>query len=216
MNWEEFTQKSGVISANGDCTNINDGSWLSVPKQTKETQVIPDNYKLVLPQNGRVINVNQRHDEIDNNAVRKQFENPFMTNNKNSGFNGALGNITAKTKLSEMFFSRENIDIVQTLLRYEVYKMSGGKYIIGRQSDIDLEVEMRAIYLQFTKGLEYNYNEQIKELNQLVVEHVAPSLYTQVKQYEGYIYDTENLPVPISRPDNVSNKGTRQLGSWLN
>lgn len=205
MNWDEQVQTCGMMSVTGDYVK-------PIKKQVNENI---ENFEVNIPQNGRVVFLNGRHSDIDDNPVRQQFNNSFMVPDIKQNFSGSFGNITSETPLSKLFFGVENIRALQTLIRYNVYLKSNKKYVIGDQSTIDLEVEMRAIYLQFAKFLDYNLVGQVKELNQHVIEHVVPQIITQIQQYNGYVNSVENLPVPISHPTNVSNKGSKLLPPWL-
>ena len=155
--------------------------------------------------NGRVVNINDtKYDKLPmfkGDVADKRFK-----------YN-ALQGIQTPSSLSLLFFSKENIDIIQKIIRYNVWKLSQEKYIIDRQSDTELEIVMRSMYLQHSRNLNCKLNEQIKKLNQLVIDWCAPRILIQVQQYIGYIHDVENLPMPIDRPTNISNKGSKVLKS---
>jgi len=155
--------------------------------------------------NGRVININDT-----------KFEKMpmFLGDVANSKFKyNALKGIQTPSPLSLLFFSKENIDIIQKIIRYDVWKFSNEKYVIDRQSDTELEIVMRSMYLQHSRNLQCKLNEQIRKLNKLVTDWTAPKIFIQVQQYFGYIHDVENLPMPIDRPTNISNKGSKVLKS---
>lgn len=120
------------------------------------------------------------------------------------------GNFTPN-ELSNLFFSCNNIDVLQDGLRYKIYKESGNKYIIGRQSDQDLKIIMRSIYLQYGKNLNKNIVEQVKELNAKVLEWAVPEVLSNVKQYDKYRYEVSTLPVPLERAPLETKKGTKVL-----
>ena len=120
------------------------------------------------------------------------------------------GNFTPN-ELSNLFFSCNNIDVLQDGLRYRVYKESGNKYIIGRQSDQDLKIIMRSIYLQYGKNLNKNIVEQVRELNGKVLEWAVPEVLSNVKQYDKYRYEVSTLPVPMERAPLETKKGTKVL-----
>ena len=155
--------------------------------------------------NGRVVYIN-------NESFGKM---PLFTGNKTTcNFKKtALQGIQTASPLSLLYFSQENIEIVQELLRYTVWILSDKKYVIDKQSPIELEIVMRSMFLQHSKNLPCKFNEQIKNLNQLVVNWCAPRILSEVEQYIGYIQDVQNLPMPIDRPSNLSNKGTKVLRS---
>jgi hypothetical protein len=155
--------------------------------------------------NGRVI-------KIDEGCFNKL---PMFYNNVASGTfkRTALKGIQQVSQLSLLFFSKENIDILQKYIRYNVWILSNKKHIIGRQSDIELEIVMRSMYLQHSRNLNCKIIDQIKNLNKLVVDWCAPKIYSEVQQYIGYLYDVQQLPMPIDRPVNISNKGSKTLKS---
>jgi hypothetical protein len=157
-------------------------------------------------QNGRVINVQ--------NEKYKDYDLFDQNNNNNDTFKqNALKQIQWQTPLSSMFFSIENMKIIQNSIRYQVYIRSGKKHIVDYQSNIELEVVMRAIYLQYAQNLNCKFVEQIKELNNLVVEWCTPRVLSEVQQYLGYLDDIQKYPVPIELPVQTSQKGTRTLRS---
>lgn len=155
--------------------------------------------------NGRVIKINN-----------KSFEKmPLFYGNKTTcNFKkNALQGIQTVSKLSMLFFSEENVENVQQLIRYNVWISSNKKYVISKQSPLQLEIVMRSMYLQHSRNMECRYKEQIDNLNKLVVNWCVPRIMSEIQQYLGYINDVENLPMPIDRPTNISNKGTKILRS---
>jgi len=156
-------------------------------------------------QNGRVINVNEK--PVD-------WFRLFDKNEPNTDFQTrALYGIQNLSTLNQTFFSKENVKLLQDMIRYNVYLKSDKKYIIGNQSTIELEVIMRSIFLQYAQNLPYMIKEQIKELNNMVVNTTIPRIISQIEQYIGYIHEVEHNPVPIPLPVNLSNAGTKMLKS---
>ena len=66
------------------------------------------------------------------------------------------------------------------------YRKSNGEYTIGRQSDVELKIIMRSIYLQNSKNLATDVAGQIRELNRLVANEAVPSIIVNIEQYLGY------------------------------
>ena len=156
-------------------------------------------------QNGRVV-------ELNNNNL-KPFK-LFTGNIPNYNFQSkSVEGILQKSELNQVYFSKANVNVVQNMIRYEVWLRSGRKYIIARQSDTDLQVVMRSYYLQYSRNLPTNIAQQIKELNKLVVDWCVPQILSEVQQYIGYVNEVEHMPIPIERPKNLSQKGTRTLKS---
>ena len=105
------------------------------------------------------------------------------------------------------------MNIIQNMLRYNVYEKSEKKFVIDKQSDIELEIIMRSIYLQHSPNLPNKIKEQIKYLNDLVINWCTEQIIPEVNQYLGYIKEIEYMPEPIDLPLNLSSKGSRSLRS---
>lgn len=157
-------------------------------------------------QNGRVEEVTKKHFDT--------FPMFYGNNNDDNSFRcTALKGIQEQSVLSNLFFSNPNMKILQDEIRYTVWIKSGKKYVIDNQSNLELELVMRAIYLQYSKNLEQDYKEQIRELNNIVIQYCAPRILAEVEQYLGFLDDVQKLPEPIELPKNLSSKGTRSLRS---
>jgi hypothetical protein len=115
--------------------------------------------------------------------------------------------------LNQVFFSQENIDLVQETIRHDVWIASKKKFRIGRQSDTELELIMRSIYFQYGKNLPYNIKEQIEDLNDLVIQDCVPKILSQVQQHVHYLFDASTQPIPLSHPESMSSAGRKQLPS---
>jgi len=162
--------------------------------------------------------------------VFNQFQNGLVTNVTKPNFNGfelfpgnnnkdnkfkntALKGIQEETTLSVLFFSKDNMNIIQDNLRYQIWIQSGKKHIIDSQSTIQLEIVMRSVFLQYAVNLNCKFNEQIKKLNDLVLDYCIPNIMAQVQSYLGYIDNLEVLPTPMSLPQNLSSAGSKTLRS---
>ena len=62
-------------------------------------------------------------------------------------------------------------------------------------------------------NLPNNIKEQIRYLNQLVVDWSVETIIPEVYQYYGYLKEIEFMPIPIDLPLNLSSKGSRSLRS---
>lgn len=125
----------------------------------------------------------------------------------------AIKNIHSENPLSNMFFCQSNIDILQDGIRYSVYKKSNEKHIIGKQSEHDLQIIMRSIYLQYAQNLPYNIVEQVKILNSKVLDYAVPTILRELNQFVNYRNDIGKLPLPLERSKNVSSAGSKVLFS---
>lgn len=139
--------------------------------------------------------------KIYNNDVRL-----YDTNNLDSISRNYSG-----TCVSETFFSRENVDIIHQGLINFVYNKSNGKYKIGKQSEQELSIVMRSIYLTNGKNLNFNIKEQVKELNREVIEWCAERIIINIQQYLEYKTNVSTLKMPMDTPALTSQKGLKTL-----
>jgi len=157
-------------------------------------------------QNGRVVDV-----------LGEEYKNfPLFSdnnNNNNSFKNEALKGIQLESPLSNLFFSNFNMNTIQDQIRYTVWLRSNKKHVIDKQNTLELELVMRAMYLQYSKNKNCEFKEQVNELNKLVLEYCVPRILAEVEQYLGYLDDIQKQPEPIPLPENLSAKGTKSLRS---
>jgi len=113
------------------------------------------------------------------------------------------------TPVSKAFFSKGNIQTIQTALQREVLRRSNGKYKIEPQSEKDLLAIMRWVFNNSSRYLPHSVPQQVHELNRLVMAEAIPVLMTEVSQYLGYLRDASQLYDAISRPVNTDIKGER-------
>lgn len=157
--------------------------------------------------------LNEREQYTDFSILNDQkasllFSDEKNLNNDKTAKDALKGSGIKYTKLSLLFFSNQNINSIQNVLRYRVFKETNFK--IGRQSDLNLKIIMRSIFLQYSKNLEYNYKEQIERLNDIVFDEVTPKLVNEVTQYLLYLRDRTNGYVLNTLPVSVSSAGTKQ------
>ena len=155
---------------------------------------------------------NGRVDISGNNIPTSSNFPMFQQSNKGNVFyqNEALKTILTRTdKLQQVFFSEQNVQIIQNNLRQIVYKKSG--HVIQNQSYDNLYIVMRSIYLQYSKHINTNIKPQIKELNQLVYNYAVPNILSNIEQYLGFKKHISTLPIPLSHPKNLSNQGLKSM-----
>lgn len=161
-----------------------------------------------LYENGRVIDLKKKQfkppqlfENTNGQNVEKNFEKTMMTG------------IYEPSTLNKLYFSKENLNIIQDQLRHNIYIVSKNKYIVDKQSDVDLQIIMRSIFLQHSPNLQDNITKQIEYLNKLVIDWATPRIITEIEQYNGYINEVQYMPTPIDRPQNLSSKGEKTLKS---
>lgn len=139
-----------------------------------------------------------------------------VKNNNYFAYDALRGQLQ-RTPLSDLYFSDLNIEALQNAIRYRVYNETNGKYVIGTQSTIELQIIMRSIFLQYAQFRECDLVEQVRLLNQYVLDYAVPNVVSNLKQYEKYRVDASTLPMPISYGSYSGMKGSRQLefNGWL-
>ena len=116
------------------------------------------------------------------------------------------------TPVSDAFFSAENVERIQILIRKAVYDRSKPKgYVIDKQSVDELKIIMRAMYYQYARNLPKDVAGQVADLNEKVVNWSAPHILSAVDHYYYYLNDISKLPVPLEQPQHLSSAGTRSL-----
>lgn len=142
-------------------------------------------------------------EEFDNLTRNNFFEQVYDFQKQ------GIKNIHSENPVSELFFSKHNIEILQQGLRYLVSKKT--KQVIDKQSENELLIIMRSIYLQYAKHMPYNIISQVKALNTKVLDYAVDKVSSEVKQYEDYKQHASTLPMPLEHAVNVSLAGTKIL-----
>jgi hypothetical protein len=104
------------------------------------------------------------------------------------------------TKLSDIFFSKANIQILQNGIRAGVYQKSNGQYTIGQQDCDSLKIIMRSVFLQNAANSPSNISGQISDLNKIVLNYCIQQVYSEAQGYMKYLEDASTLVVPLSNP----------------
>ena len=132
--------------------------------------------------------------------VMFKMQERIAVKNKATEYRDALVGTWEHNVLAQVYFSAENIQIVQNGLRAGVYKMSGNKYVIAPQNIDTLKIIMRSIYLQYAEHYENNITQQVERLNQLVLDYAVPTVYNEAVGYVNYCQDQSTLVVPLQMP----------------
>lgn len=153
------------------------------------------------------------------NALTKDNNLNFINTNiydddkiDNSFQSDALSRNKENTPLSNLFFSAMNIQALQEGLRIMVLEASNGKYNIGKQSNTELKIIMRAMFIEYAMNyVDICIIEQVKQINKIILDWCVPRIISNIKQKEKFIEDISILPRPIDRPEMSTMKGTKQL-----
>lgn len=152
------------------------------------------------------------HNDLDNSLKRLTSYDLFKDAPEYKDFDKqSIKNIHTENPVSALFFSQHNINILQDGIRYMVYKKTNNNTVIGNQSENELLVIMRSIYLQYCNNRNYEIVSQVKELNTKVLDYAVPVILVELNQYINYEKDASRLPVPLEHSLNVSSKGTKVL-----
>jgi len=130
--------------------------------------------------------------------------------NQCSTFRNPTEGLWDETYLSKAFFSFENIQILQNGIRAGVYQRSNGQYVIGPQDCDALKIVMRSVFLQYASNQNNNIPEQVKSLNQMVLNYCIQQVYGEAQGYMKYMDDVSTLVVPIAHPV-MANNTDREL-----
>jgi hypothetical protein len=151
--------------------------------------------------------------EDDNEKIKNLTSYKFFSEkvDNNDFQQQGIKSIHTENPISELFFSKHNINTLQDGIRYLVFKKASDWTIIGYQSENELVIIMRSIYLQYCKHKPYNIVDQVKELNGKVIDFAVPRILVELNQYVNYKKDASSLPIPLEHSKNVSSKGTKVL-----
>lgn len=133
----------------------------------------------------------------------------YEETNTPKNYNNSLKSIQTGNPLSQFFFSNKNVEILHQSIIMEVFKTSGNR--IGRQSDTELQIIMRSIYLQYSENNNCNIISQVKVLNKKVLDYCVEKINRAISSYLTYKNDISSMPVPLTHPRNLSNAGEKSL-----
>jgi|UniRef100_A0A6C0AMN3 hypothetical protein len=135
-------------------------------------------------------------------------------------------NLYGETPLTFLFFSDKNIKNIQNLIKLNVHKQIN--YIIDDQSNNELMIIMRSIFLEYSlhpaliseemseterQILFKKYTNEVDRLNKIVVQEIVPKIVSQIQQYVDYLRDASQQPYYMDKPKNESVKGQKQYRS---
>jgi hypothetical protein len=143
--------------------------------------------------NGR-INILEGEDDPN---VKFQMYERMAVKNKASPYMDVLLGVLEDNLLSQVYFSAGNEQILQNGIRSGVYELSKEKYVVSQQNSDQLKIIMRSIYLQFARHNNTDITEQVKFLNNKVLDYCVPYVYSEAVSYVKYLNDQSTLVVPL-------------------
>ena len=124
----------------------------------------------------------------------------------------AISHTTNRTPLSDLFFSKQNMDILQLGMRNMILNKTNGAYNIGKQNETELKIIMRAMFIQHAKyRTDIPVNVQIQEINREVLNFAVPRIISSLNMKRKYLQDIQQLPMPLEHAKSMSTKGTKEL-----
>lgn len=109
-------------------------------------------------------------------------------------------------KVSRLFFSTNNVDILQGGLRTGVHHMSDGKFSIPNQDERQLMNVMNSMfsrYAHYDTNILRSVEDRVTELNTRVLDYLVPFLYNEAIAYHKYLRDHGRLVMPLPPPKQV-------------
>lgn len=144
--------------------------------------------------NGRV-NVAEPEDA---DARFRMFERVSARNTASDQGRAPMGNGWEANVLAQVFFSADNIQIIQNGLRAGVYALSDNAYVLPNQNLDELQIIMRSIYSQSALHSPADIPGQVAALNDLVLDYAVPNCYGAAVAYLKYLRDQSTLAVPLA------------------
>ena len=111
------------------------------------------------------------------------------------------------TPLNTAFFSCENIDLLQQVIRVEFKKQTN--MTIDVQNRRDLFAIMRAVFINNSVNPYSDVNKQIRQINSVVVQTALGQINTGVNQYLGYVKHVNDPIDLLNNPKNTSTYGNK-------
>ena len=118
-----------------------------------------------------------------------------------------------KNDLNALFFSEENNKLLHDRIIEEVHTKSNGDFSINKQSDIELVIVMRAIYLQHSINNSDHICDQVRHLNTLVLNYCVPIVIENISLYLNLLQDQQQV-LFINNPVNVNLYKSLEKNIW--
>jgi len=131
-------------------------------------------------------------------------------------YSNVLTGTFERTRLSDAYFSQDNIQIIQNGLRKGVYDRSNQKILVDQQPQDQVVSVMRSMFYQHSKNLEDNIPKQIQDLNKYVIDFCVNQVFNEAVAYLKYKEDSSKMHVPMTAPlySNKTDK-TLELKPWF-
>jgi predicted transposase YdaD len=109
------------------------------------------------------------------------------------------------SKLAIIFFSEQNIEIIQRSIILKAYREKQCR--IPHQKTEDILLIMRRIYREQSDHVDCNFTEQIRTLNTQVLDAVFPSISAAIDSHLRYLQDIDTTKrVFVPTPQNTKTR----------
>lgn len=135
----------------------------------------------------------------DPTAMFRMHERVNLRNKPINYLDALNGNLEWNV-LAQVFFSAENMQIIQNGLRASVFKHSEGKINVPNQNVDALKIIMRGIYMDYAEHYPNDIKGQVERLNKLVLDYAVPKVYSEAVSYFKYILAQSTLAMPMEPP----------------
>jgi hypothetical protein len=127
-----------------------------------------------------------------------------------------LEGIWTSDKISDKFFSNENVEYLQNEIIQRVSIKTNGQYTIEKQDYTTLFVIMRGFFLQYSTNNNEHIQHQLDKLNNIVLGYCVDNVYSELTMYLKYVHDSSTLVSPLSNPvlSNMKDK-TLEFKNWF-
>jgi hypothetical protein len=115
-----------------------------------------------------------------------------------------LMGILERSPLSQLFFNPKNIETIQSELRFRVYQKT--KIVVDKQSQKELLIVMRSIFLQNSVNQSSNLTEQVQTLNENVLGYCVKNVASNALQQRQFLADASSMPIPMQHPVGTANR----------
>lgn len=112
-----------------------------------------------------------------------------------------------RTPLNSIYFSEQNMMLLQKAIRAEFLKKSGLK--IDYQNPNDLYALMRSVFINNQQNGYDKIDQQIRHMNGIVINEALKQIQTGVSQFFSYVKDKDKPIIPPAIPENTSIYGMR-------
>lgn len=141
---------------------------------------------------------NGRINLLDKVQDKFNLQDKIQVTDNSTDYREALNGGWEKNLLSDVFFCKENITIIQNGIRKSIYDNT--EKIIDTQPEDQIKIIMRSIYLQNAKNIADDISYQVEQLNTQVIRECVCKIVTELNSYLKYKNDISNLAIPIDRP----------------